>query len=82
MKITIGEIIKKAIDTSETVVINPVNRNLMEINKSNKKRHGFLKVAVTDEICDSMFDSEKSPIGLMIFIDRDIWDKIKEESEQ
>lgn len=81
MSLTLGEIIKKAIDASETVVINSINNNLMEVNKSNKKRHGFLKVAVDDETCDAMFSHQKSPIGLMLFIDRDVWNSIKDDSK-
>lgn len=75
---TILELITKANDEG-SVRYQMLNSSLMEVSKSNKRRPGFIKVAVDDTRAANLM-SPNSSVGMMIFIDRDVYKRLVGEA--
>ncbi len=60
-----------------------VGRSLIEISKATKKKNGFLKIGVSDELASNylMGRGDLEKVGIMIHVNAADWKKVIEELE-
>ncbi|MGW8956633.1 hypothetical protein [Paenibacillus sp. NPDC055715] len=61
------------------VKCQPLNGNLLEINKSADRKKGFIKVAVSDFRAESLARKWDAPVGVLMFIDPKVWSDVTRE---
>lgn len=70
------QVIKQAMETGKMEMIS-VNKNMMEVSMATKKKPGFVKVAVTEELAKGLIMSEQ--VALILYMDGDELNAIAEQ---